>query len=255
MRLLLLAPALALGGCVFAPKIVRDASEGRVVTAAGRAPISHATVRLRTSATSEAGCSSTLLRQADALTDAQGRWQIPRLDAWRLETVLDHAPVGDCQRYDLPQHPDVPGIVTTSEFKRNAFSRGHSAQLSVNERTSHGAPRMRLISGLLISSDQLLAMHLGGIVVLSPGFSLLSLRAVAQPGMRASSVALGFRAGVGLAGDLSVRVQRRAGDPVRVGPEIGLEFYVVRVFVGVTGTTAGPQRWAAFAGAGILLTH
>jgi hypothetical protein len=73
--------------------------------------------------------------------------------------------------------------------------------------------------------------------------------------MRASSLSIGFRAGVGLAGDLSLRVQRRAMDPLRLGPEIGLEFYVVRVFVGVTGATAGPQRWTAFAGAGILLTH
>jgi hypothetical protein len=245
---------LALGGCVLAPKVVRDASAGRVTTPDAHTPIAGASVRLRMSPLALGGCSASVLRTIETETDAEGRWQLPRLDAWRLETVLDGEPAGFCQRYDLPQHLDVPALVTTSDIKRNTYSRGRTAQISLNETSANGAPRMRLISALLADTDQIAAFYLGGVVVLSEAASMLSLRAVAQPGLRASSLAVGLRAGRAFAGDLSARVVRRGAEPVRLGPELGIEFAVLRLYLGVTGALSGRQRWIPFAGGGIVLT-
>lgn len=256
LRTLVLASALlSLGGCVLAPKVVRDASTGRVTSPERHTPLARSRVRLRLSPLLIDGCSGRVTRTLETETDSEGRWQLPRLEVWRLETVLDAAPPGFCQRYDLPGHLDVPPLVTTTRLPSHAHSAGRSAQLSVNETHAGGAPRMRLISALLLSTDQLLSFHVGGVFVISEAASMLSVRAVVQPGLHASALAFGFRAGTGLAGDLSARVLRSGADPVRLGPELGLDLVVLRVYLGVTGALYGKQRWIPFAGVGILLTQ
>jgi hypothetical protein len=182
-------------------------------------------------------CGHTILGSEETSTDAQGRWRTPSTHELVFETFLGDGGAwyrAPCERYDLTQHSDVPALLRGRESHEPA-TRGRELELTA-EGESLGPGYVRFLTGLVWSSDQLIAAYFGPVLLFKPDMPQLGLRLVAQPGIWGGAVALGLRGSVGLIQwDASARLLRSwrpDHEQTRLGSELGIEIIILRLACG-----------------------
>ena len=217
--------------CVGAPMLTRPNSEGRVRSLEG-APIANARVQV-VARDVQHGLEYS---RYEAASDAAGRWRAPSDHTFMFVWLLPDSLPNFEQIYLLPGAPDVPPVGPVLLPDGTGRSHGQRLQLEVRELPSVG-PYVRLLAGVSGSNDQLLAAHLGAVWLFEQRWFQSGLRAVLQAGLYGPAVSLGLRIGSVWTFDLSVRALR-PWDPkrdagVRLGPELGIGFLMLRLSGGV----------------------
>ena len=231
------SPGMAAGlltlaaACVGAPMLTRPNSEGSVRTLEG-APIAKARVRVVTRDVQRGVEHS----RYEAATDAAGQWRAPNDYTFMFVWLLPDSVPSFEQVYALSGAPDVPPVGPVLFPDGTGRSHGQRLQLEVRELPSVG-PYLRLLAGISGSNDQIVAAHLGAVWLFEQRWFQSGLRAALQAGFYGPALSLGLRIGGVWTFELSARALRpwdtkREGG-VRVGPELGVGFLMLRLSGGV----------------------